>query len=478
LATVAIVAIALSAALLELPGIGKPMFRDDAATLYSAHLPWGGLWAQSRVVDLTFLPYYALMHLWMEINGSVEWARWFSLLGLSLTVFLVGRLGLKLGGWFCGVSAAGLAAVVPLLAQQSLDVRPYTMTAAAVVASAIGLFNWLDSGERRWYWVFVAGTLIAGCLQVFSFLPGYAMLLGVLLTRSAWLRDRWRRLIVPSLVLGLGTIAVCIATSAQVGQISWVTRLPNSELFYALFGGQGGTPTDHVTVFCILIGATSLIVLVARPWRRPDAVVIAVLWAFLPSAVLTIASFVKPVFVDRYFTSSAPGFALLIALLGAQLWAGARRRVPWTWLRATLCAAPVLVAFWVGISPSVSATGAYLENFPAAAGYLRSHLLPHQLLAVPDHADGTAMTYYLSRDGVRPTDWPARNQPYIEGLALADPLALTPQPTRSVWLFQDGSTPAVTNFISELHTAGYVPVRSQSVQGILLLLFVHSGGPT
>jgi mannosyltransferase len=87
---VGLAAIAVLATSGLLPWLGKPLFRDEGTSLYSAHLDWGALWRQSRVVDLVLLPYYSFLHLWIELSGSIEWVRVPSLLAFGVTVFLVG----------------------------------------------------------------------------------------------------------------------------------------------------------------------------------------------------------------------------------------------------------------------------------------------------------------------------------------------------------------------------------------------------
>ena len=57
----AVVGAALAASLGLLPWLGESMFADEGATLYSAHLSWSNLWAQSQHVDLVLLPYYVIV---------------------------------------------------------------------------------------------------------------------------------------------------------------------------------------------------------------------------------------------------------------------------------------------------------------------------------------------------------------------------------------------------------------------------------
>jgi hypothetical protein len=54
--TIIVITIALAASLGLLPWLGQSMLADEGATLYSAHLSWANLWAQSLHVDLVLLP--------------------------------------------------------------------------------------------------------------------------------------------------------------------------------------------------------------------------------------------------------------------------------------------------------------------------------------------------------------------------------------------------------------------------------------
>jgi hypothetical protein len=75
-----------------LPWLNKPVFPDEGASLFSARLEWTALLRHSRVVDLVLLPYYSLLHLWLQLFDNIEWARFLSLLAFGLTVFPVGHL--------------------------------------------------------------------------------------------------------------------------------------------------------------------------------------------------------------------------------------------------------------------------------------------------------------------------------------------------------------------------------------------------
>jgi mannosyltransferase len=114
-----------------LPWLNKPVFPDEGASLFSARLEWTALLRHSRVVDLVLLPYYSLLHLWLQLFDNIEWARFLSLLAFGLTVFPVGHLGSRLGGKVCGALAALVAATNPLLVTAALSARPYALSALA-----------------------------------------------------------------------------------------------------------------------------------------------------------------------------------------------------------------------------------------------------------------------------------------------------------------------------------------------------------
>ena len=141
-------AIALLASSGLLPWLDKPVFPDERTSLFSAHLGWTALWQHSRVVDLVLLPYYSFLHLWIQPSDSITWARLLSLLAFGLTVFLVGHLGFRLGGRWCGVLAAIVAATNPLLVTAALSARPYALSALAATASVVALLRWLGAAGR------------------------------------------------------------------------------------------------------------------------------------------------------------------------------------------------------------------------------------------------------------------------------------------------------------------------------------------
>ena len=171
------------------------MFADEGATLYSAHLSWSNLWAQSLHVDLVMLPYYVLVHFWLMLSGSIAWVRALSLFAFFGTIVAAGGLGLRIAGRWCGIIAAVLTATSTLLILKALNARPYELSALLVALCAVSLFKWLDDSRTRWLWAFSLLAILATATQLFALLAPASMLICVLAVRPRLLAQRLRALL-------------------------------------------------------------------------------------------------------------------------------------------------------------------------------------------------------------------------------------------------------------------------------------------
>ncbi len=318
-------AIALLAAAALLPWLHKAAFPDEHVSLRSARLSWGALWQHSHVIDLVLLPYYSLLHLWILPSGSIAWARLLSLLAFGLTVYLSGRLGDRLGGRLCGVLAALWAATNPLLVAAALSARPYALSALAATAAAAAFVRWLDGAAVRWLWWFCLACLATMLLQLFAVLVPLSVLAAALALEPGRFRSECRSVIAPLGIVPAATLALALLAASQRGQIGWIPSLfTEKQLITALTGPASG---DHslYALFALAVAVAALAVC-RRAWRlgfrrtRAELQILAIVavWAALPTAILAAVSLAKPVFVDRYVTSSAPGLALTLALLGSR----------------------------------------------------------------------------------------------------------------------------------------------------------------
>ena len=308
-----------------LPWLDKPIFPDERASLFSAHLGWTALWQHSRVVDLVLLPYYSLLHLWIQLSDSIEWARFLSLLAFGLTVFLVGHLGVRLGGRLCGVLAAIVAGTNPLLVTAALSARPYALSALAATASVVALLRWLGGSGVRWVWWFCVASIATLLLHMFAILVPFFVLVAAIALKPQMFRGKWRYLIAPIGLMLAAALSFAILGVSQQSQIGWIpSPFEGAQLMRAIAGPASGAH-DHYAIFVLAI---AIVAVAPRLWAwsrgssRPallDLRLLAILlaWAALPTATLVAGSLVKPVFLDRYVTSSVPGLAIALALLTA-----------------------------------------------------------------------------------------------------------------------------------------------------------------
>ncbi len=318
-------AIAGLASLALLPWLGKPAFPDESASLFCARLGWTALWQHTRVVDLVLLPYYSILHLWILPSGSIEWARLLSLLAFGLTVFLVGRLGVRLGGRSCGVLAAIVAATNPLLVTAALSARPYALSALVAAVSVVALLRWLEGGGVRWVWWFCVASLALLLLQMFAILVPLSVLVAAIALKPHMFRGKRRASIAPIGLMLAATLSFAMLGASQRSQIGWIpSPFAGAQLMRATAGpASGGHDHYAIVLLTIAIMATA-----ACRWARRggclrparlDLRLLAIMlaWAALPTATLVAASLVRPVFLDRYVTSSVPGLAIAAALLTA-----------------------------------------------------------------------------------------------------------------------------------------------------------------
>jgi mannosyltransferase len=318
-------AIAGSASLVLVPWLGKPVFPDEGASLSAAHLSWTALWQHSRSIDLVLLPYYSILHLWIQFFDGIEWARLLSLLAFGLTAFLVGYLGVRLGGRLCGVLAAIVVATNPLLVAAALSARPYALSALAATAAVAALLRWLGGGGGRWAWGFCVASLATLVLQMFAILAPLSVLVAVITVKPEMFRGKWRAMIAPIGLLLAGTLSLAILGAGQRSQIAWIpSAFEGTQLRRAVAGPAAGGYGPYAGSALAAAIVTTTLCLWA--WRRagvrparldPRLLAILLAWAALPTAALVAGSLVKPMFVDRYVTASVPGLAIAIALLGA-----------------------------------------------------------------------------------------------------------------------------------------------------------------
>ena len=474
------VVVGVTSSLLVARDVSKPIFRDEGSSLYSAHLPWSDLWQQSRLVDVVMLPYYALLHLWVQVSSSIEWARSLSLLAYGLTVLLVAVLAGRLSGFAGAVVASLVVATNPLMVGAALSARPTALSALVATCAVAALLRWRGDTRARWLWVFALLTILTALTHLFAVLAPLCALGGSTLAWRATWRERWQSAVAPLAATGLVVASVLVAASGQVGQVSWIKReTPVSALTHVLGPVSSGPPAYGLCLVVIALLAGGLLAsgrsAPVSGTRRLNtgSWVVVTSWAFGPALILVMASLWSPLYLQRYVIASAPGLALSLAMLVS---AGVGRLTVRAGTRAGIVAGVlvILTIIVVTLPGAASMAARSEEDTRGIAGFLVQHAGADSWVALPNHADAAAITPYWDEVRRRPQRWPQRHQLLIEGIALDASGQTLRRAPADVWLVDDGSAAGIDAFLTRLAAAGYHQADLTAFGNVEVLHLVRS----
>lgn len=453
-----VLAIGVLASACLVPWLGGSIFHDEGASLYSAHLSWSALWTQSRHVDLVFLPYYAFLHVWVSISGMIAWARLPSLAAYGITVVVIGRLGIRIAGTWCGIVASLLTATNTLFVEKALNVRPYALSAMAVTLAAAVLVRWLQDRRTSRLWLFSGLAVVATALQIFSLLAPAAMALAVLVARPRETRRRLRAMLVPVGTLAVLGIVWAAVTAGQVQQVNWIASSSTG----ALIANARGPAIGNLFDLALLVIAVAVVLLLAYKWwdggrlvvtrlvnADRDVLALAVAWAAFPTVTLVVASFIHPIYWDRYVTASVSGLALAVAVVCAPVIAfvrtwgqqkepgGSRRADLWLASLGVILFGLLAANFWM-VASTVP------EDLQGLAAYIARHARPGDQVILYDHSSTAAVGYYLARDGRSVALWPqvGLRQPLVEAFDLDTSPTVVARAPQRVWVVGEGADSA------------------------------------
>lgn len=351
-----------------LVGFGLRVYRLGAQSLWydEGFSVWLAQQSLPAVTFGDFNPplYYYLLHFWVQVVGTTEFAvRYLSVFFGLLTVAVTFALGAALFGPAAGLAGAALAAVSPFLIWYSQEARMYAL--AVLLAVLASWLAWQGFNGRRRVWAAYALTVMAGA---YTHYLGLLVPLGHALFAVAQVSNpKQRPALMGWVVAGVGAAFaylpwVPVALRHAGLQTYWAGRPDLFGLFQdaaARFVAGFSLEADRVLVFgyafFVLAGVGLLLATLAGPKVRAGGLLLGVA-GFLPVVVILGLAYYRPKFEPRYLIFVWPALALLgVGPLGLAARAG-------SWFRRLGVALPALMTILaVGIPAAVADYNLYTD---------------------------------------------------------------------------------------------------------------------
>jgi mannosyltransferase len=199
---------------------------------------------------------------------------------------------------------AGLVlAASPLVVEQSVEARSYGLAVLATGAAALGLVRWLQEPPRGLVLFGVAGAAM-GLMHWYAVTTLAAFVVAALVLR--------RRRALP--VVAVGAVAVGPALAMVAVNLTNGTGARNAEHLKTTHGRLAGLALEVWSGGRMAL-LVLLLVLAAVAGARPSgARVVAVAWAVVPLALLTLGELVRPLYLPRYLLTGLLGIGVLAAV--------------------------------------------------------------------------------------------------------------------------------------------------------------------
>ena len=296
----------------------KSIWLDEGISIVVvAGLDWSTMW-QALVDQYANMGlYYVLLHFWLKIGESETLVRSLSGIFAVGTVPIVYALGNRLFGPRVATIAGFLIPLNAFFVQYAQEARGYSLFLFLASLSSYFLVRVME----RPSWRICAGFVLSSVLVVYAHFFGVLLLVAQGLSLA--LIDRryipWRAFLLSGATIFLLLIPLgMFVITKQGNELGWVSQ-PNPrdlfDLFETLSGGAG-------IPLLLAYFATSLLALffALRTWLRLKMSLetwrygLLLSWLFIPVIIAFSFSFIKPIFVERYFIFCLPPLVLLTAV--------------------------------------------------------------------------------------------------------------------------------------------------------------------
>lgn len=301
--------------------LGRPLWRDEFATMAFSDMSPSELWTATGHVDFVLSPYYLLMHLVPGSTTSEFALRSVSLAAATFTLLLVGLIALRWWGSLGAGTAVFVLAFNPLFIELAATARPYALAIFFITASIIFLDQALRDGRCVVAWSgFSLCLIFAGLTHLFALLA-VASTIVLVLPRGQKKTIAW---LVSTVSAGLVLLPFAARAFMQQGQVSWIPSPDLRSTFGSLASliiferdgelgkvqGLGLLLVFVCFVLAMLVPGRKNLLRIVRPCFHAHMVFVSALFT-LPWAFLTLESFFfTPFLRTTYLAPSLIGLSL------------------------------------------------------------------------------------------------------------------------------------------------------------------------
>lgn len=289
--------------------------------------------------------YYLILHYWMQWFGSESLAvRSLSVCAGVATVGIGMLLTRQLASWRATVMAGLLLALLPIGVRYSQEVRMYALLGLLLLTAMYMLWQWVSRQKNIYLMVYCLVMVAAMYTHYFSVLCALANWLYLSLTR-----DMQGRKLVLSGVWWVGHLLMVIVylpwlpvLYQQLGHrelVGWIVNYPTSVMsipqsFWRAFTLSVVTRYSDVfslvLTFFIVLASLRVLRCVVKP-GQPSVLLLS--YCFVPIFVLWLASYVMPLYINRYLFFAFLGLPLVMAIA---MDTGPKQILPWALLGCLL----------------------------------------------------------------------------------------------------------------------------------------------
>lgn len=314
------------------------IWHDEGFTTMLAGRDWGEIW-QGSARDVHPPLYYALLHLWTLIFGnSVVAIRSLSAIAGVAVVALGIVITNKISSRTTAVLAGLILAINPFLIRYSQEARMYGLLGIFLSIAILGVIH-ITTNPRRWlgYILYIIGITAGLYTHYFTTLAIVAIWLYVVTQVRSGSKQylifdyRWWLANILAILLFLPWAPNMLAQLTRGQGLSWLPRATIQTFHDAIW--QFFTFTDAHQLWQAVYWAIPLAIIMVAVyvWRgdrsEQRSLRLIVLFSFVPMLIAILASFIRPIFHERYFAFAVIGICIILAIAIARiatkkLWVG------------------------------------------------------------------------------------------------------------------------------------------------------------